>query len=78
MCGNTSFHINEIGVIRLGHFGIGKRILTYTIMIPVWPNWAYAIAMESRHGKKKNCHTQKSTNVLGLIIDEGQLPKMRI
>ena len=20
LCGNTSFHINEIGVIRLGHF----------------------------------------------------------
>ena len=37
LCGNTSFYINEIGVIRLGHFGIGKRILTYTRMIPVWP-----------------------------------------
>ena len=42
------------------------------------PNWAYAIAMESRHGKKITVIHKKSTNVLGLIINEGSLPKMRI
>ena len=43
------------------------------------PNWAYAITMESRHGKKiTEIDTQKSTNVLGLIIDDGSLSEMRI